>query len=139
MLTINAHAIDKALAELILARQQVATSFSASVELKENLRKLENNFQLEHGENLKNILEEVYDDLSPDAELEAPLNYLANKYEVAGENEHGTTFKVNHDEGVLIVVDEYGDKPAKLVIIPNPLRLILNIEDNSQEEVWSLN
>ncbi len=139
MLTINAQAIDKALAELILARQQAATSSAASVELKEKLRKLENNFQLEHGENLRTILEEVYDDLSPDAELEAPLNYLANSYEVAGENELGATFKVNHDEGVLIDVDEYGDQPAKLVIIPNPLRVILNVEDNSQEEVWSSN
>ena len=135
MLTIHAPAIDNALIELINFRSEVA--FGS--ESKEKLQLLEKQFLLEYGEQLKSILEEVYDDLSPDATIEAPLNYLASYYLKTGENEHGTVFRVNHEEGVVFEVDEYGDKPARLVIIPNPLRLILNIDENNQEVVWSSN
>ncbi len=141
MLTIDTAAIGKALLEII-DKKEASEKLTNEQERKEaanNIRNLRSKFLEQHGEQLRSILEEVYDDLSPDSSVNPPLDYLANHYKLIGTNEKGNVYDVNHQEGVPIDTDEYGENPTKLVILPNPLRVILNIDAHTREEVWSVN
>lgn len=141
MLTIDTSAIDKAIGDLIAQRLQITATKDVERQTVENqkLQQLEQAFTTNYGEQLRSILEEVYDDLCPDDEVQAPLNYLAKHYEVVNQNSKGNMYDVSHQEGVPVEVDEYGQSPAKMVVLPNPLRIVLNIDAHSKEEVWSVN
>jgi len=134
-------AIDQALLEIVSKREAIRTSEdrASKTKLQKELSLLEEAFNRNYEMPLRNILEEVYDDLSPDATVHPPLEYLANQYKTISKNSKGPTFDVNHRQGIEIDTDEYGANFTRLVIIPNPLRVILNIDDHSKEEVWSLN
>lgn len=141
MLTIDTSAIDRAIIDLIAQRVKTAAIKNNSKQAAENqkLKQLEQEFTTNYGEQLRSILEEVYDDLCPDDEVQAPLNYLAENYKIVSQNGKGNMYDVSHHEGVSVEVDEYGQAPTKMVILPNPLRIVLNIDAHTKEEVWSVN
>jgi hypothetical protein len=47
-------------------------------------------------------------------------------------------FSVSADEGVIVDVDNYSDKLTRLVLVPNPSRILLQIDSSHSEEVWKL-
>ena len=85
------------------------------------------------GEYLEEALQEVHDKLCPDTDVLFPTAYLAKTYTISPKNE----FSVAAAEGVFVEVDTMPGKETKLVIIPNPLRIILNTKDK-QQVVWSI-
>ena len=141
MLTINTTVLEKALLKIIDKREMLSkvTDEHERAEIKNSLISLEKDFKENYAEQLTDILEEVYDDLSPDSKVNPPLDYLAKNYKKISENGVGNVYDVAHNEGVPVDTDEYGDNPTKLVILPNPLRIILNIDEHTKEEVWSVN
>jgi hypothetical protein len=56
---------------------------------------------------------------------------MAKAYTVTDKNE----FSVTTSEGVFVEVDSLPGKDTKLVIVPNPLRIVLNLKDK-QQVVW---
>ncbi|MFM7429260.1 MAG: hypothetical protein ACKO1F_05100, partial [Flammeovirgaceae bacterium] len=57
---------------------------------------------------------------------------MAKSYTVTDKNE----FLVSASEGVFVEVDSLLGKDTKLVIVPNPLRIVLNLKDK-QQVVWA--
>jgi hypothetical protein len=102
-------------------------------DLEEQLHDLEDSFQERFGKDLENVLQEVHDKYCPDTDVLLPVAYLAKTYQVSDKNE----FSVGEKEGVFVEVDDQPGRDTKLVIVPNPPRLILNGGKEKQKVLWS--
>ncbi|NME71945.1 hypothetical protein [Flammeovirga aprica] len=132
-------AIDKALIEIIEKRNQLnALSYEDESydDIEDELHDLEDDFIDEHGETLEDIIGDVHEDFSVDTDVLSPLSYIAQSYIKTGDNEVGAQFDCDHGQGVPVEVDDLERKPTKLVIIPNPLRIILNVDSKNRKIVW---
>ncbi len=107
--------------------------------VEEELHVMEDLFLEEYGKYLEEILKSVHEEFCPDNDVLLPIAYLANKYQVEQKENGETTFDVGLDEGVIVDVDNYSDKLTRLVLIPNPTRILLQIHNSHHEEVWKLN
>lgn len=106
--------------------------------IEEELHDLEDDFLENYGSYLEDALNDVHDEYCPDSDVLLPIAYLANKYKKTGKNEDGTErYEVGADEGVIVEVDDYPDQVCKLVLVPGPTRLILNLKKSGQEVVWT--
>ncbi|MEO1050800.1 MAG: hypothetical protein AAFX87_09240 [Bacteroidota bacterium] len=100
--------------------------------LEEELHDMEDTFLEKYGEFLEDAFHEVHDELCPDNDVLLPIAYLANQYEVQGDH-----YDVAFKEGVYVDVDDYPGKETKLVLLPNPTRIMLQIDKNNKEVVWT--
>lgn len=129
-------AIDKALQEIIKSRLELATldySDARYDDLEEKLHELEDSFQDAYGDELESALQEVHDEFCPDTDVLVPIAYIAKSYIVSGKNQ----FSVAPTEGVFVEMDDYPGRETKLVIVPGPVRIILNIGNDKQQVVWT--
>lgn len=130
-------ALDKALQEIIKNRMELSKldyNNPKYDDLEEKLHDLEDNFQDTFGEELENALQEIHDEYCPDSDVLVPIAYIAKQYSVNGKNE----YTVANTEGVFVEMDDYPGKDTRLVILPNPLRIVLNIGADVQKVVWSV-
>lgn len=130
------NALDKALQEIIFKRnelQNIDYNNSKYDDLEEQLHDLEDDFQEEFGEYMEEVLQKVHDQHCPDTDVLYPIAYVAKAYTVSDNNE----FQVDLSDGVYVEIDKYPGKETKLAILPNPIRVILNVGEESQEVVWS--
>lgn len=105
--------------------------------LEEELHMLEDNFMQEYGTYLEEALADVHDELCPDSDVLLPIAYLAKKYVKKGVNTDGTPFyDVSLDEGVIVDVDDYPKDLTRLVLVPGPTRLLLQVGNRMREQVW---
>lgn len=128
-------ALDKALQQIIRKRnelQKLDYNNTKYDDLEEELHDLEDGFQDQYGAYLENILQEVHDKICPDTDVLLPIAYVAKVCQISGKDE----FAVSTSEGVFVESDNYAGKDTKLVILPNPLRVILNVGKDKQEIVW---
>jgi hypothetical protein len=102
-------------------------------DLEEELHDLEDSLQVKYGEYLEEILQDVHDKYCPDTDVLYPIAYLAKTYAISDKNE----FTVTNKEGVFVEVDSIPGKDTKLVIVPNPMRVILNVGVSQQQVVWT--
>jgi hypothetical protein len=117
--------MDQAIQEIVRKRlelEKIDYNNPQYDDLEEQLHDLEDAFQVNHGEALESILQDVL----------YPIAYLAKHYDVNGKNE----YVVSAQEGVYVEVEKLPGRETKLVIVPNPLRLILNIGKEKQQVVW---
>ncbi|MEQ8425828.1 MAG: hypothetical protein RIA63_14015 [Cyclobacteriaceae bacterium] len=129
-------ALDKALQEIAAKRNELQTlnySDSKYDDLEEELHDLEDDFQDKFGEYLEKVLQEVHDQHCPDTDVLYPIAYIAKSYQVKDNNE----FAIEATDGVYVEMDKYPGKETKLVIVPNPTRVVLNVGRERQEVVWS--
>ena len=106
-------------------------------DIEEELHDLEDDFQEKYGEYLEDALHVVHDDICPDNDVLLPIAYLADKYVKVGEKADGSPiWETDMKQGVLVDVDDYPGKPARLVFVPNPVRLVLMVSGVGKEEVW---
>jgi hypothetical protein len=127
-------ALDKALQLIAVKRNELKKidyNNPKYDDLEEELHDLEDALQVKYGEYLEEALQEVHDKFCPDTDVLFPIAYLAKTYSVSAANEFG----VASNEGVFVEVDSMPGKETKLVIVPNPVRIILNTKDK-QEVVW---
>jgi hypothetical protein len=105
--------------------------------LEEELHNLEDSFIEEYGTYLEEALADVHDELCPDTDVLLPIAYLAKKYVKKGVKTDGTPFyDVALDEGVIVDVDDYPKDLTRLVLVPGPTRLVLQVGNRMQEQVW---
>jgi hypothetical protein len=129
-------ALDKALQEIAIRRNELKKidyNNPKYDDLEEELHDLEDALQVKYGEYLEDILQEVHDQYAPDTDVLYPIAYLAKTYTISDKNE----FSVAGTEGVFVEVDSAPGKDTKLVIVPNPPRVILNIGKDKQQVVWT--
>ena len=128
-------ALDKAIQEIAIRRNELKKidyNNPKYDDLEEELHDLEDALHVKFGDYLEEALQEVHDKLCPDTDVLFPTAYLAKTYTINAKNE----FSVGPGEGVFVEVDSMPGKETKLVIIPNPLRIVLNTKDK-QQVVWS--
>ena len=128
-------ALDQAVQEIALKRNELKKidyNNPKYDDLEEALHDLEDEFLDNYGDEMEKVLQEVHDKLCPDTDILLPIAYLAKAYTVTDKNE----FSVSTLEGVFVEVDSLPGKDTKLVIVPNPLRIIINLKDK-QQVVWS--
>ena len=129
-------ALDKALQEIINARQELLKidyNNPAYDDLEEKLHDLEDSFQDTFGDGMEQVLQEVHDQYCPDTDVLYPIAYIAKKYTIGPKND----FSVAPTEGVFVEMDNYPGKDTKLVLLPNPVRIQLNIGNDSQKVLWT--
>ena len=128
-------AVDKALREIINARQELSKidyNNPKYDDLEEKLHDLEDSFQDEFGEGMEKVLQEVHDQHCPDTDVLYPIAYIEKKYTIGAKNE----FSVPPTEGVFVEMDKYPGKDTRLVLVPNPVRLVLNV-GGTQQVLWT--
>ena len=128
--------LDTALQEIVKRRmelQKIDYSNPKYDVLEEELHDLEDGFHLKFGDYLEEALQEVHDVYCPDTDVLYPIAYIAKTYQINDKNE----YTVSTSEGVFVEVDKFPGKDTKLVLVPNPLRVLLNIGKDKQQLVWT--
>ena len=128
--------LDKALQEIVKRRmelQKIDYNNPKYDVLEEELHDLEDGFHLKFGDYLEEALQEVHDVYCPDTDVLYPIAYIAKTYQINDKNE----YTVSTSEGVFVEVDKFPGKDTKLVLVPNPPRVFLNIGKDKQQLVWT--
>ncbi|MFM7859093.1 MAG: hypothetical protein ACKO96_46020 [Flammeovirgaceae bacterium] len=134
----NIQALDKAVQEIALKRNELKKidyNNPKYDDLEEALHDLEDAFLDDFGDEMETVLQQVHDKICPDTDVLLPIAYMAKSYTVTDKNE----FTVAPNEGVFVEVDNLPSKETRLVIIPNPIRIVLTIGKDKQQVVWSEN
>ena len=129
-------ALDKALQEIAKRRMELQKIDYSSPKydvLEEELHNQEDAFQEKFGEYLEDALQQVHDAYCPDTDVLYPIAYIAKTYQINNKNE----YSVSTSEGVFVEVDKFPGKDTKLVLVPNPPRVFLNIGKDKQQLVWT--
>ncbi len=133
-------ALDNALANLVTKKNQlsgISYNDESYDEIEEELHDLEDKFGEDFGDFVEDALHYVHDEFCPDNDVLLPIAYLANKYKETGSNPDGSKrYDVAPNEGVIVDVDDYPGKETRLVLVPGPTRLILQVGSDQREEVW---
>jgi len=128
--------LDKALQEIAKRRMELQKIDYSSPKydvLEEELHNLEDSFQEKFGDYLEEALQQVHDEYCPDTDVLYPIAYIAKSYQINNKNE----YSVSTSEGVFVEVDKFPGKDTKLVLVPNPPRVFLNIGKDQQQLVWT--
>jgi hypothetical protein len=104
-------------------------------EVEDLLHDMEDEFNEKYGDFVEEALYEIHDEFCPDNDVLLPSAYLAKKYLVSGSNSD-TQYDVSARDGVIVDVDDYPDQLVRLVMIPNPARIIMLIGQQERKEVW---
>jgi hypothetical protein len=101
------------------------------------LHDYENDFIKDYGIYLEEVLKDVHDEICPDDQVLSPIDYLANEYIDTGNKRGGRkVYEVENNQGISVGVDDYPGKITKLVILPNPTRIMLLVDERDREELW---
>jgi len=133
-------AIEKKLIDIVQIKNELNVldyNDEAYDTMEDELHQHEDDFLEAYGKDLEQIFSHIHAEYCPKTDLLSPISYIADEYRQVGENELGPTFDVSHDQGVFVETKSYEHKPTKLVLLPNPLRVVLNIDAHTREEVWS--
>lgn len=128
-------AVDKALQEIAKKRNELnKLNYDNPLydDLEEQLHDLEDTFQDKFGKDMEKILQDVHDKYCPDNDVLQAVAYLAKSYTISGKNE----YSVADSEGVFVELDDQPGKPTKLVILPNPPRIVLT-GAGEQKVLWT--
>ena len=104
--------------------------------VEEELHDLEDEFLKVHGKELEDVFKSIHDEFCPENEVLLPIAYLANKYKIKKRDDGDIEFSVSLNEGVIVDVENYADRLTRLVLVPNPSRILLQIDNSHSEEVW---
>ncbi|MFN3405883.1 MAG: hypothetical protein ACK40G_17445 [Cytophagaceae bacterium] len=105
--------------------------------IEEELHNLEDDFVEKYGDYMEDVLQDIHDELCPDNDVLLPIAYFANNYQETGKNPDGSTiYDVDYKEGVFVDTDKYPGKDTRLVLLPNPVRVVLLVGGQKKEVVW---
>jgi len=133
---IDREALDKELTELIENKIQLSKmdyNNDSYDELEEKLHDREDRFLEHYGDFLEDAFHEVHDEFCPDSDVLLPIAYLPNNI-IKTDNGYDVEF----GEGVYVDVDDYASSETKLVLLPQPTRIILQVNKEKREVVWQL-
>lgn len=138
----DSKAIDKSLIEIIEKKAELnALTYDDKGydKIEDELHDLEDEFIDKYGDDFTEILEDIHDDLEADSDVLLPIAYLATQYILKGQTADGlNTYDVRPTEGIHIETDKYVGKSKRLVLIPNPLRFMLQVDGTKREVVWQV-
>ena len=121
----NKEEINNALVALVEKKNQLAeTSYDNKNydAIEDEVHELEDDFIDKYGDFLNDVLIDVHDEFCPEEEVLHPTAYIANSYK-----KEKDTYKVTLNDGVLVDVENLDEDEGRLVIVPNPIRVLLNM------------
>ncbi|MCS7004840.1 MAG: hypothetical protein NZM38_05890 [Cytophagales bacterium] len=127
---------NKLLVDIIKCRlelSQLAYNDPKYDEIEDRLHILEDIFENDFGKTLKKVIQEVYEKYSSKEKVLSPISYIAREYYLVDQE----TYHCNAQQGILVKMPKLTDKPLRLAFLPNPLRLIVSLDENNQYEIWS--
>jgi len=104
-------------------------------DVEEELHDLEDDFLEKYGDYLESAFQAVHDEFCPDNEVLLSIAYLAKKYYVKEKNGK-KLYAPYPGEGVIVEVDDYLDRDTRMVLVPDPVRIVLIIDKSQVEELW---
>jgi hypothetical protein len=104
-------------------------------DVEDMLHDMEDDFNEKYGNMIEEALYEIHDEYCPDNDVLLPTAYLAKKYLVSGTNAN-TEYDVTSKDGVIVDADDYPDQLVRMVLIPNPARIVMLIGNKERKEVW---
>ena len=105
-------------------------------DVEEDLHRLEDQLMEQHGKEMEKVIQEVHDKICPDTDVLMPIAYLANAYVPTRDDQGNETYDVDLKEGVPVILDEYPDQLTRMVLLPNPPRLIVQVNREKRFLVW---
>jgi len=127
-------ALDNDLQKLVLKKNELSVmdyGNEAYDDIEEELHQMEDDFSEKFGAYLEEAFYDVHDEFCPDSDVLMPIAYLGKKYKV----EDGK-FDVDFTQGVYVEMDDYPDQETKLILLPNPTRIMLQISQEDRNIVW---
>jgi hypothetical protein len=113
-------ALDKTLAELTKCKAELASldyNNPKYDEKEDALHALEDQFQEAFGAKLEEILQDIHDEFCSDNDVLMPMAYLG--------------------KGVVVEADDYPGKDTRLLLVPNPPRIVLVVGKEKEQTVWT--
>ena len=92
----------------------------------EVLHDLEDTFNEKYGDYLEEALDKVHLDLQSDTDVLLPTAYLPSRPGVTP----------TPKEGVWVDSEKYPGKEARITLIPSPVRIMLTVGKQVQQELW---
>ena len=133
-------ALEKSLGEIVekkYALSQLTYSDTDYDTIEDELRDLEDAFNETYGEYLEDAFQRIYDDLCPDNDVLLPTAYIADKYIALQPDAKGRVgYEVKGVAGVPVEADDFGGKDVRLLLLPYPTRIMVQLEGNMVHEAW---
>lgn len=105
-------------------------------QVEEELHDLEDAWMDTYGEEMEEVIQEVHDRICPDTDVLLPIAYLAKSYVPVEDDKGAETYDVDLKEGVPVILDEYPDHLTRMVLLPTPPRIIVQVNRKKRFLVW---
>ncbi len=136
----NWEKLDKELTEIVEKKNQLSAmdySDEKYDDLEEAIHDLEDDFNENYESVLEKEFEKIYTRLKSDTDILLPTAYIANKYKPVLPDANGVvTYEVTGREGVPIESDQFDRQDVRLVLVPNPVRILMIINGKPQKDIW---
>ncbi len=136
----NWEKLDKELTEIVEKKNQLSAmdySNEKYDDLEEGIHDLEDDFNENYESVLEKEFEKIYTRLKSDTDILLPTAYIANKYKPVLPDANGVvTYEVTGREGVPIESDQFDRQDVRLVLVPNPVRILMIINGKPQKDIW---
>ncbi len=132
--------LNKDLLSIALKRNELSRLSYNSPEydaVEEELHDLEDNFDEVHGKFMHEVLAEVYRKISSKNEVMVSIAYIAKKYNIVSEENTGNkNFDPPLNEGILVESEGYKNEILRLVLVPDPVRILLQEGSKKRTVIW---
>ena len=133
-ISMNIQALDKDLLSLFekrVALSQMGYDHRDYDDVEEALHDLEDDFNENYGTYLEGILSVVHKEYCPESDVLLPTAYLAKSFKETADG----GIEVGKDAGVLVELETDPDATAKLILLPTPTRIVLQV-GKKKNVVW---
>jgi len=127
-------ALDKDLLSLFEKRvilSQMGYDHNDYDDVEEVLHDLEDDFNEKYGTYLEGILSDIHKEYCPESDVLLPTAYLAKSFKETPDG----AIEVGKDAGVLVELEADPDAKAKLLLLPSPTRIVLQV-GKKKNIVW---
>jgi hypothetical protein len=100
-------------------------------DVEEELHDLEDDFNDKYGDYLEGILEDIHKEYCPESDVLLPTAYLAKSFKIAPDG----SIEVGKNAGVEVELEADPAANAKLLLLPTPVRIVLQVGKN-KKIVW---
>lgn len=136
----NWEKLDKELTEIVEKKNQLSAmdySDEKYDDLEEAIHDLEDDFNENYEVVLEKEFEKIYAKLKSDTDILLPTAYIANQYKPVLPDANGVvTYEVSGREGVPIESDQFDRQDVRLVLVPNPARILMIINGKALKDLW---
>lgn len=136
----NWERLDKELTEIVEKKNQLSAmdySDEHYDDLEEAIHDLEDDFNEKYEDILEKEFEKIYAKLKSDTDILLPSAYIANVYKPVLPDANGiVTFEVTGRQGVPIESDQFDRQDVRLVLVPNPVRILMIINGKALKDLW---